>query len=96
MVDYASLGDPRQMRARLVLISVSTAMLLAVFALMFLEDYSSEARSIARNLAPAMFGFGNLLVCAGAIGDMALSTSKPALKSGNCRSWELLTAAKSP
>lgn len=66
-VGYVSSGVSWLMRTGLVLVSFSTAMWLAVVALLFLEDHSSGARSIARNLSPAVLGSLNLLLCVGAI-----------------------------
>lgn len=56
-----------RMQTGLILVSVSTIMWIAVFALMILEDYNSEAKSIARNVSPGPLELINLLFCAGAL-----------------------------
>jgi len=66
-VNRASAADLFQMRMGLTLISLSTCMWCAVLVLMILEDHSAEAKSLARNVSPAMLGLFNLLFCTGAL-----------------------------
>ena len=66
-VDRASIEDLIQMRTGLTLISLTTSMWFAVLVLMVLEDHSTEAKSLATNLSPAMLGLINLLLCAGGL-----------------------------
>ena len=66
-VDRASIDHLFQMRAGLTLISLTTSIWFAVFAVMILEDRSAEAKSLATNLSPAMLGLINLLFCVGGL-----------------------------
>jgi len=62
-----SVEDLIQMSMGLTLISLSTCMWCAVLVVMILEDHSAEAKSLAKNLSPAMLGLINLLFCAGGL-----------------------------
>lgn len=66
-VDRASVDHLSQMRAGLTLVSISTSIWFAVFALMLLEDHSVEAKSLATKLSPAMLGGINVLFCVGGL-----------------------------
>lgn len=61
-------GKLLQMQMGLILISVSAATWIVVFALMFLEDYSIGVRSLTQNLSPMTLGLVNILLCIGALG----------------------------
>ena len=63
-VTRAAFEDLFQIRIGLTMITLSTAMWLAALVLMFLSDYSVEAKSLAINLSPAVLGLTNLLLCA--------------------------------
>jgi hypothetical protein len=66
-IDRASVDHLFQMRTGLTLISLTTSMWFALFALMVMEDHSAEARSLAANVSPGILGLINLLFCAGGI-----------------------------
>ena len=66
-VDHTSVENLSQMRTGLTLITLSTAMWFAALVLMFLEDHSAAAKSLAMNLSPAMLGLINLLFCTGGL-----------------------------
>jgi hypothetical protein len=60
-------ADLGAIRLGMWLIVISTASWLFVFALMTLQDRSTQIRVLARAVAPGPIGLVNLLVCAGAI-----------------------------
>lgn len=66
-LDRASIRGLFQMRAGLALISITTTIWLAVFALMILEDYSGHARAIAHHFSPLTLGLTNLFLCLAAL-----------------------------
>lgn len=63
-VTRTRLDDLFQMRMGLALITLSTGMWFAALVLMFLEDHSANAKSLAMNLSPAMLALINFLLCA--------------------------------
>ena len=66
-VACASAGEVFQMKTGLVFISIATSMWLAAFILMFLEDHSAKAKSIATSMSPAILAFVNILLCLGGL-----------------------------
>ena len=83
-LDHVQFGDSKQMMVALSFLSLSTTMWIFVFAVMFLEDHSSGAKSLAATLSPALFGFINLLLCVGAV-VCSRSSRKPDQKSLSLR-----------
>ena len=63
----SSAGDLSQMRIGLLLVSATTIMWIAVFALMSLEDRSAAAKQVARNISPGLVGLVNLSLCIGGL-----------------------------
>ena len=66
-LDRASGGDLFQMQIGLALVSLAAFLWVAVLALMFLEDYSAGARSVAQGVSPGKLALFNLLLCAAAL-----------------------------
>jgi len=66
-MERVSVGASPLIRTGLTLISITTMMWLALLALMILEDRSNNAKSLAKNLSPAIVAWINLLFCAGAL-----------------------------
>jgi hypothetical protein len=54
-------------RTGLTLMSITTVMWVGLLTIMILEDRSSDAKSLAKNLSPAIVAWINLLFCAGAL-----------------------------
>jgi hypothetical protein len=63
-VHHTAPEDLFQMRIGLTLITLSTAMWFALLFVMLLEDHSVEAKSLAIDVSPAVFGLINLLLSA--------------------------------
>lgn len=63
-----SRGRLLQLRMGLMLISVSAGIWIAVFALLFSEDYSIDAASLTRNVPIGILGLIDILLCIAAFG----------------------------
>ena len=62
-----AVADRSQMRVGLALTTATTAMWLAVFAIMALQGRNALAYSLARKLSPGIVGLVNLCLCAGGL-----------------------------
>ncbi len=66
-MERPSVGAFPWIRSGITLLSISTMMWVAILTLMIIENRSDEARSLAKNLSPAIVAAVNLLFCAGAL-----------------------------
>ena len=66
-MERVTVGALSWIRTGLILISITTTMWVVLLTLMIFEDRSNEAKSIAKNLSPAILASINLLFCAGAL-----------------------------
>lgn len=65
-IHRAGVAEQSQMLVGLALVTLTTAMWLAAFGLIILQDHSSLMKRIAVNVSPGLVGVANLPLCIGA------------------------------